>query len=477
MNDTGTAPPAGATETPEDPLAADKRTLTIGAVSMVGLILVGVASAQLFVRGGCEPLGDPVAVDTEVVDAEAALTDLGLDVAGVVGALGAAFDAEFTAGVEVGDATGITTGAEGLVLTGPQTTALAVDGTPSLRLETGGDVVGSGDTLYELNLANVGTGQADAFTPVVSADLQPGGCTDTAVVGEAFAFLLDAGDGQMLLFRSDEDGDAAVAQLRDGDAEAWELPIRLPAGSPGVLAERLTGALGPDRVVVARRVAPDDPDPVVIVADRAAGAADVEVSRDEVLDGFDLADDVAIRVAVHAVDDRRALLSAAPDPAQENDAASDEPATLGLLDLDDGTIERLGGTDGRVVEGTLDGDRFAAVFEGGEGVSLYVGELEMGALAAASLEGQHVAAAFQDRIGRVATDQVLGRTSWGGAEADVGDAGGADASDALDQQPLPEGTEVRDLANAPDGSLLALVGTEDRQVLLVAGPAAALSGG
>jgi hypothetical protein len=471
VNDTGTAPAGGATRAPEDPLAADKRTLTIGAASMVGLILVGVVSAQLFVRGGCEPLGDPVAVDTEVVDAEVALTDVGLDGAGVGETLGTALDAALTAGVEVGDATGITTGTDGLVLTGPQTTALALDGGSSTRLDTGGAVVGSGDTLYELNLANPGTGQVDAFTPVASADLQPGGCTDTAVVGEAFAFLLDAGDGQMLLFRSEEDGDAAVAQLRDGDTGAWDLPLGLPAGSPGVLAERLTGALGPDRVVVARRVAPDDPDPVVIVAGRADGTADVEVSRDEVIAGLDLPGDVALRVAVHAVDDRRALLSAAPDPAQADDQAPTRPDTLGLLDLDDGSIERVGGTDGRVVDGALDGDRLAAVFadDGGSGdggVSLLVEELGAGASATPVLEGQHVATAFADGIARVATDRVLARAGSGDSE---------DTDDALDRQTLPDGVEVRDLVIAPDGTLLVLVGTGDRQVLLAAAPDALTS--
>jgi hypothetical protein len=484
VSDTGPAPPDGAATAAEDPLAADKRTLTIGAASMVGLILVGVVSAQLFVRGGCEPLDDPVAADSEVVDAEVALTDLGVDGGAVLDTLGTALGAGFTVGVEVGDATGITTGTDGLVVTGPRTTALAVDGTPSLGLATGGDVVGSGDTLYALNLANPGTGQVDGFTPVASADLRAGACTDTAVVGEAFAFLLDAGDGQVLLFRSEEDGAAAVAQLRDGDTAAWDLPLSLPAGSPGVLADRLTGALGPDRVVVARRVAPDDPDPVVIVAGRADGTPDVEVSRDEVVAGFDLADDVAVRVAVHAVDDQRALLSAAPDPAQADGQAPAEPATLGLLDLDDGTIERLGGTDGRVVEAALDGDRFAAVLaDGGEGadgaddgdgdgdgVILYLGELGSGAPATARLGGQHVAAAFGDGAALVATDRVLARVGWV-------DPGRAVQDDALDQQTLPEGVEVRDLAVAPDGSLLALVGTGDRQVLLAGGPTDALTDG
>jgi hypothetical protein len=461
VNDTGTAPPDGATAASEDPLAADKRTLTIGAASMVGLILVGVVSAQLFVRGGCEPLGDPVTVDTEVQDAEAALTALGVDGAGVLDTLGSTLDAGFTVGVEVGDATGLTTGTGGLVATGPQTTALvAPDGAASPRLDTGGDVVGSGETLYGVNLANPGTGQVDGFTPVASSDLQPGGCTDTAVVGEAFAFLLDAGDGQMLLFRSEEDGAAAVAQLRDGATGAWDLPIGLPAGSPGVLADRLTGALGPDRVVVARRVAPDDPDPVVIVADRADGTTELEVSRDEMLAGFRLEDDVAIRVAVHAVDDQHALLSAVADPAQEDEQAPDEREALALLDLDDGSIERLGGTDGRVVEGVFDAERFAAVFQGDTGVSLFVGEPRAEMQAAALLEGSHLATVVDDGIGRVVTDQGLGRVD----------------EDGLDPRPLPDGVEVRDLALAPDGSMVTLVGSGDRNVLLAEDPAA-LAGG
>jgi hypothetical protein len=43
----------------EDPLAADRRTLVIGASAMVGLILIGVVSAQLFARGGCADIVEP----------------------------------------------------------------------------------------------------------------------------------------------------------------------------------------------------------------------------------------------------------------------------------------------------------------------------------------------------------------------------------------------------------------------------------
>jgi hypothetical protein len=124
------------------------------------------------------------------------------------------------------------------------------------------------------------TGQTDALVGLRGTDLEVGACVDTAVVGSPFAFLLGGGEGELLLLRADEDGDNPDLQLRDARAGArWEARLQLPAGPPGTLAERLSAELGPETVVAARRVGPQEETelPALVSVDRGDGAVQLEL--------------------------------------------------------------------------------------------------------------------------------------------------------------------------------------------------------
>lgn len=355
------ATPAGGTPDPsaevEDPLAADKRTLAIGAASMVGLVAVGVVSAQLFVTGGCGDFGEPGAASASPVVIgdvfDAAQRD----------ALAATYGTPFDEAYEVpGDADRLAALPDGFAATGATVTAFDGAGAPRAQIEVPGTVVGDGATLFDVALANELTGQVDAFTPIDAATLEPGACTDTAVVSEQFAFLLDARDGQLLQLRIDEDGDDPAIELRDGDGQVSELRLELPAGPAGVLGERVSGAIAGDVVVVARRVAADDPGAAIVVADADGGERRIEVDRAAlvatlraggVLD--DLGDDDAPLVvevvtadADEAVLQVRAATTTGERPADPADPTSGSVALT--LDLATGDLAVLAATTGAVGE-------------------------------------------------------------------------------------------------------------------------------
>ncbi|MEX2329008.1 MAG: hypothetical protein WD575_04685, partial [Nitriliruptoraceae bacterium] len=142
-------------------------------------------------------------------------------------------------------------------------------------------VVGGGDTLWSIAWMNDLTGQVDALV-AIDEDLEVGTCVDTAVVGSPFAFHLDAGDGQLLLLRVEEDAREPLLQLRDPvQGSVWEAQVAVPVAPPGILAERVTGRAGPDTVVTARRVLDGESEPAIAAHDRTDGALRWSLDIDE----------------------------------------------------------------------------------------------------------------------------------------------------------------------------------------------------
>ena len=328
---------ASAADRHHDPMSSDKRVLIIGLVVMVALVAVGVVSASLFAGSACRDIGpepvaapvaatqlEPVAVSLEVGDLEEHLNRLGADLADAFGPLTGA--ADVSGAVEVVPLGG------GLAATGPLTVALDAMGAEvvaSASFDDPAQLVGSGARVYSLALMNELTGQVDALLPL-EAGLEPGTCVDTAVVGDPFAFHLDAGGGELLLIRIEEDGEAPDLELRDPiRGQRWRAPLEVPVAPPGILAERVTAALGDELVVAARRVIPGEAQPAAVGTARSDGERRWELAAQDVLDEVGGDEPVWLEVAV--VGDEVAVLAAAP----ERDRAR---AVLLLVDVSDGTI-------------------------------------------------------------------------------------------------------------------------------------------
>ena len=403
----------------EDPLSADRRTLVIAAVAMVVLIAVGVVSAAIFTRSACGAVtpelvapgnGGPAAVDDQhaAVLAEALP---GLDeerLAELVEGLAAlggdtATTEEVVLGAaDVGPATALThldgdrvaTGLRLTVLHDPDGRQAAATGAVA-EVEDPAVVVGDGSTLYSLALGNELTGQVDAIVPVASG-LEAGECFDTAQVGIPLTFHLDADDGELLLFRVDDDGDHPEVEVRDADGSVHSERIVLGAGPPGALAERLDGMLGDELVVTARRTRADEQPPAIQARDRASGSERWSVAPSEVAQ-FAPPGDEALELSLVEVtgdvvlvavsrEDRRPVQLLALDAADGSHRWSsdieahgvpravgtrdgglvliaarggeDEPPTQRLLhlDLDDGSSTQLAAGDGeRARAASVDG--------------------------------------------------------------------------------------------------------------------------
>ncbi len=374
-------PEAGPTAEVEDPLAADRRTLTIGAISVVVLVLIGVVSAQLFARGGCVALPEPQPWTGPPSDATAvaaedqiAATLTGIDGGRAVDIVEQVAGVRVAAALPVGEAVELAPLDDGLVVTGGTVTSLDADLTPVATFDTDGTVVGGGSAVHHLTIPNQLTGQTDALVPLVGTDLAVGTCVDTAVVGSPFAFVLDAADGDLLLFRAEEDGDAAELQLRAPDVGArWEARLPLPEGPPGTLAERLSARLGPDSVVSARRVGPQEGDTqeggthaAVVAVERGDGAIRFEVHGDDLAAATGLDPAGPIRWEVGAVGATSVVVHGRPDPADAPEAIDGEAPTdgvLALLDLADGdvlsTVTGVGAVaDAEATTDGTGGDRF-----------------------------------------------------------------------------------------------------------------------
>jgi hypothetical protein len=446
-----------APEATEDPLAADKRTLTIGAVAMVGLILVGVVSAQLFARGGCAAVVDPQrapAVDATQDPTEVAAGLLGADVGPrVLELVEQVAGAPVTTAVDVGDASGIARLDDGLLVTGATVTSFDRSLAPAATFDTDDPVVGDGPAVYDVVLPNTRTGQTDALVPLVGPDLRVGTCVDTAVVGSPFAFLLDAGGGQLLLLRADEDGDSPDLQLRDADRGAvWDSRLTLPSGPPGTLAERLTATLGPDVVVAARRVGPQetDPAPALVIVDREDGTVLAEVDHADLAADAMLDADQPVRWRALAVGTDTALVEGRPDPSDGEEGSDDPTGTLLLLDL--GTAETLvaepdrGPVTDAVAHPEGDPDRYAVatVGDGGGEVVVLDPDGRQAATTAASFDDVHLAW-LGDQV-TIAAGGALGRLD--------------PAADATEVEQL-DGIRFRALTTTPGGRTAVLVAGDD----------------
>jgi len=339
----------------DEPMSADRRTLTIGAIAMVLLIVVGAVSGALFARSACDDIAPSVvaapAASAEVV----ALRDL-------VPALDAQerdrWEEQLALlGDELGPVSGVAdaAGAGRLRLTGVGPAAVGatiVQLDPSGSRVAGavevgpGTVVGSGANLYSLALPNQLTGQVDALQPL-DADLSGLTCVDTALVGSPLAFHLDAGDGQLLLLRIADDGDDAELELRDPVAgQVWGRELQLPAAPAGLAGARLSAGLGPDLILAGTRTNPNEQAPVLTALARDDGTPRWQVSRDDlVADGVALPDDVPTRAQVLRVGAELALVvlrdvdgvGTADEEAEQDALAARRQVVLGV-DLSDGGV-------------------------------------------------------------------------------------------------------------------------------------------
>jgi hypothetical protein len=461
-------PVPAATEV-EDPLAADRRTLVVGASAMVGLILVGVVSAQLFARGGCTSVVEPRPAEAvtagmspeDVVDERLAPVDGARAVDILEQATGALVDAA----IPVGDAVAVTELGDGLVTTGGTVVSLDDTLAPIATFTTDGQVVGDGPTVFEVTVANAATGQTDAFVPLRGTGLEVGGCVDTAVVGSPFAFLLGGGDGELLLLRADEDGDRPSLQLRGADAATrWDTRVPQPAGPPGTLAERLSARMGPDTVVAARRVGPQEEVdvPAVVVLDRADGSIEVELDHEVLADAAGLDPDAPLRYEVAAVGASTALLHARPDPADGEVVATADEGALLLLDLD-GTVTAVIEDVGPFRSAAVDGDRYVVATVGADG-----GDDEVTSIDAEGAVTELGATVTEPRFAWLG-DAVLvaSRDSFGTFTLDGPAPNGA----------ILVGGRFADVTVTDDGRVAALVTRREggEAVLLVTAPVAATS--
>ncbi|MFO7962189.1 MAG: hypothetical protein R6U94_14720 [Nitriliruptoraceae bacterium] len=341
--------------TSDDLMAADRRTLVIGALAMVGLVLVGVVSGSLFASSACDD------ITPRAVTVPAAGSDLGL--------LGSALDgldedelaslrAELTSltdelgsitGVaEVPGAASLAATADGVASLGEEVVTLRASGDDAVAAVTlgSGTPVGSGPHLYTLALTNPLTGQVDALQPL-DEGLEGLTCQDTALVGSALAFHLDAGDGQLLVLRVEEDGDEPELELRDPVAgQVWAAELRLPTAPAGLAGARLTAGLGPEVIVAGTRTTPGEEAPVFAGVARTDGAALWSLDRVALeATGVPLSDERPTRAEVIAVGDVLALAvlrqvdgDGRADEEAEQDLRSVGPQRLLALDPADGTV-------------------------------------------------------------------------------------------------------------------------------------------
>jgi hypothetical protein len=339
----------------DEPMAADRRTLTIGAIAMVLLIVVGAVSGALFARSACDDIG-PSTVAAPLASAE--VVTLREIVPGLDAEQRGRWEEELTRlAAELGPVTGVAdaSGAGRLQATdvGPAAvgaTVVQLDASGAQVAHAvsvgAGTVVGSGAHLYSLALPNELTGQVDALQPL-DADLGGLTCVDTALVGSPLAFHLDAGGGQLLLLRIEEDGDDAELELRDPVAgQFWGSEVELPAAPAGLAGARLTAGLGPDLVVAGTRTNPGEEAPVLTAVARADGTPRWQVTRDDlVAAGVSLPDDVPTRAEVLRVGDELALVGlrdvdgtgTANEEAEQDALAARRQLVLGV-DVSDGTV-------------------------------------------------------------------------------------------------------------------------------------------
>ena len=338
---------------------ADRRTILVALSVMLALVLFGVGFASFFASSNCRRLGPEVtAAVTEAArgaDARELLVAAGVAPAALDaaaerhGALGSAVRLPFDAPLRIGDAP---VGVAHVLVTGDGLALVdaAGDLTGAATFRRDVTVVGDGVAAFALVVGNTLTGQVDALRPLVPGvdGIAEGACVDTSAVGSPLSFLHDARGGQLVGLRTDEDGSEAVLELRDHvRGRVWAPPFALPRAPAGLQGSRTSGALGPDTVVVARRVADSDlasgsePGPAVRAYARSDGTLRwaVEDAALRAVLPAPLAGAPTLRLEVAHVDGDRALVTVSPDVGPDADLPLPTFGPLGgLADADPAVV-------------------------------------------------------------------------------------------------------------------------------------------
>ncbi len=356
-----------------DEASADRRVVIIALSIMVALVIFGVGFGSLFAATNCRQLR-PIDLDvaasgvaTPVGGAEARelLLAQGIDAAvitaveGLLGGLGAVVPVVLDAPLRIGaHRDGVLVTGDGAVLIGRD--ARVASGVTFRRPVT---VVGDGDAVFALVVGNTITGQVDALRPLIpGADgFDAGTCVDTSAVGSPLSFLHDARGGNLLGLRTDEDGTDAVLELRDPTrGRVWAPVIGLPRAPAGLQGARTSGVIGPDTVVMARRIGValddrtlDDPGHAVEAFGRTDGTSRWTRSPADIRAVLpaDLAGVETLRLEVAHVDTERALVTVAPDVPADALLPLPVHGPLGQVDPPDPrtVILELALDDGRVL--------------------------------------------------------------------------------------------------------------------------------
>lgn len=339
----GAAPSARTAST--DPAAqGDRRTLMVGALSMIALVFAGVVASMVFTTSLCDALEPELlaATPTTGTNANAVLaevsqdrtggpteSDLRVGLAAFVEVLG-----PVTSVTDVTGATNLTVGSHGPVAAGPITTRLGA-GTPAAAQFGTEHVVGDGTALYTLSIGNELTGQVDA-SRALNVQFEAGACIEAATMGSPLAFFLDANDGELLLLRIDDDASDGYLELRDAViGRQWMGVVEYETSQPGVVGERMTGVAGPSTIVVGTSTSPGSDVPPLQALDRNDGETLWALERDDLAV---LRSDMPERVEVLGANDEvvvvhvRAARPNADAPASRPTSSNGDAAAEGTTD-------------------------------------------------------------------------------------------------------------------------------------------------
>jgi hypothetical protein len=320
---------------------SDQRTLLIALSVMLALVLVGVAFGSGFAGTRCRELREVAVAPATVLPAEDRAAILatgaaGLDAATLASLEGLLGPVDRAVSLPSGVHRAVVGHPEGVLVTGAAAALVLDAGTVATTVGVRGEAlfVGDGIAVYALVVGNALTGQVDALRPIrlLSTGTEAGTCVDTSAVGSPLSFVHDASDGVMLGLRTDEDGTDAVFELRDQvRGRIWAPPVTVGLAPAGLLGARTSAAIGPDRIVLARRLA--DPataatpaaeraerESVVRILARRDGTLLHEVAPEDLRAALaatpglaELAALATLRLEVAAVDETHAVLDVRPD--------------------------------------------------------------------------------------------------------------------------------------------------------------------
>ncbi len=340
-----------------DEARADRRVVIIALLVMVGLVVFGVGFGSLFAATNCRQVR-PIALPSDDVrsgapatglEARALLIEAGVGADALAAAEALHGTISFTVRVPLETPLRVGPSRDGVVVTGDGAVLVASDGkvVAGVTFRRPVTVVGDGDALYALVVGNTITGQVDALRPLIAdgEGLVAGTCVDTSAVGSPLSFLHDARDGNMVGLRTDEDGTDAVLELRDPTrGRVWAPVVDLPRAPAGLQGARTSAAIGPDTIVMVRRIGvllddptSDDPGHAVQVFGRADGTLRWALSPAEARAMLppELATVPTLRMEVAHVDGDRALVTVAPDVAAGGLLPHPVHGPLGRLDPPD----------------------------------------------------------------------------------------------------------------------------------------------